>query len=286
MERKLKIITASERMARAKGVKALIVGPAGVGKTSLLRTLDTNATLFIDLEAGDLAVQELMVDSHEPKTWEECRDLAAYLAGPNEALPPTACYSVDHYNAICETMGGAAALDKYQTYFIDSITVAGRLCFKWCEQQPESFTDRGKKDVRGTYGLMGREMIAWLTHLQHARGKNVIFVGILEKVVDEFNTVHWELQIEGSKTGKELPGIVDEIVTMQFVDFGDGVPARAFVCTQPNAWGYPAKDRAGRLEQIEEPNLGKWLAKLTGKGDRKTLDHTLPQASETKSAAA
>jgi hypothetical protein len=44
---------------------------------------------------------------------------------------------------------------------------------------------------------------------------------------------------------------------------------RAFVCTAPNPWGYPAKDRAGRLEQIEQPHLGKLIAKLVGPGERK-----------------
>ena len=51
---------------------------------------------------------------------------------------------------------------------------------------------------------------------------------------------------------------------MQFVDFGDGNPVRAFVCTAPNPWGYPAKDRAGRLDQIEEPHLGRLIGKLVG----------------------
>lgn len=286
MERKLKIISADERMAQNKGVKALIVGPAGVGKTTLLRTLDPKTTLFVDLEAGDLAVQDVKVDTFQPRTWEECRDLVCYLGGSNPALPPTAVYSQAHYDAVAESMGGADALSKYETYFVDSITVAGRLCFRWCEQQPESFNDRGKKDVRGTYGLMGREMISWLTHLQHTRGKNVFFVGILENLKDEFNVSSWELQIEGSKTGKELPGIVDQIATMQFIDFGDGTPTRALVCAQPNPWKYPAKDRSGRLEQIEEPHLGKWLAKLTGKGPRRAVDHTIPPQTTTSNEAA
>lgn len=285
MERKLKIISADERMAQDKGVKALIVGPAGVGKTTLLRTLDTDKTLFIDLEAGDLAVQDVKVDTMRPRTWEECRDLAVYLGGPNPALPATACYSQAHFDAVAEGMGGESGLAKYETYFVDSITVAGRLCFKWCEQQPESFNERGKKDVRGTYGLMGREMIGWLTHLQHTRGKNVIFVGILENLKDEFNVTSWELQIEGSKTGKELPGIVDQIATMQFVDFGDGNRVRALICTQPNQFNYPAKDRSGRLEEVEEPHLGKWLAKLGAVGGaRRTIDHTIPKQQVTEAA--
>jgi hypothetical protein len=50
---------------------------------------------------------------------------------------------------------------------------------------------------------------------------------------------------------------------MAAIDFGDRKPARAFVCTSPNPWAYPAKDRSGRLDQIEPPNLGALIEKLT-----------------------
>src|SRR5262249_17756408 len=136
---------------------------------------------------------------------------------------------------------------------------------RWAEQQPEAFSERtGKKDTRGAYGLHGREMVNWLNQLQHARTKNVIFVGILEKVGEEFNRAEWQLQSEGSKTSRELPGIVDQIITMNWINFGDGKSLeRAFVCTSPNPWTYPAKDRSGRLQQLEEPHLGKLISKLT-----------------------
>jgi AAA domain len=282
--RKINIISADERMAQNTGVKALILGPAGVGKTTLLRTLNASTTLFIDLEAGDLAVQDVKVDAFRARTWEECRDIACYVGGPNPSLPPSAVYSRAHYDDIVASMGGVDALAKYETYFIDSITVAGRLCFRWCEQQPDSFNDKGKKNMLGTYGLLGREMIGWLTHLQHTRGKNVVFVGILENKKDDFNVTSWELQVDGGKTGKELPGIVDQIVTMQFLDFG-GEQHRALVCTAPNQWKYPAKDRSGRLEQIEEPHLGKLIAKISGNAPRKAVDHTLPSQTENTEAA-
>jgi hypothetical protein len=279
----MKIISASERMKERRGVKALIVGPAGVGKTTLLRTLDIRSTLFLDLEAGDLAVQDLDVDTLRPVTWDDCRNMACYLTGPNASLPPTAVYSQAHYDAIAPDFSDTN-LAKYDTYFIDSITVAGRLCFRWCEQQPESVNDRGKKNLLGTYGLMGREMIGWLNQLQFARGKNVIFVGILEKEIDEFKQVHWDLQIDGAKTGKELPGIVDEILTMNYVDFGDGQQVRALICTQPNQWGYPAKDRAGKLDLLEEPDLGKLLAKIKANVPRKPVDHSFPPSATTEAA--
>jgi hypothetical protein len=109
-------------------------------------------------------------------------------------------------------------------------------------------------------------MILWLNQLQHARAKNVVFVGILERVVDELNHAEWQLQMEGGKTSRELPGIVDQIITYQFLDFGDSkAPIRGFVCTSPNPWSYPAKDRSGRLDQVEQPDLGRLLSKLTSK---------------------
>jgi AAA domain len=257
----MKIITTDTTDQR--GAKVLIVGPTGVGKTSLLRTVDLTSTLFIDIEAGDLAVQDLAVDTLRPRTWPECRDLAVALAGANPAVPADACYSVAHYTAAHDRFGDPGRINSYTTFFVDSITAAGRLCFTWSSQQPEAVSDRGRKDLRSVYGLHAREMLAWLMHLQQARAINVVLLGVLETVTDDFNRVEHRLQMEGSRTGRELPAIVDEVVTYHWLDFGDGVLTRSFVCTAPNRWNYPAKDRSGRLDQIEEPDLGKLITKLT-----------------------
>ena len=154
-------------------------------------------------------------------------------------------------------------LDRYDTVFIDSITVAGRLCFQWSKGQPEAHSEKtGKPDVRGAYGLHGREMIAWLTHLQHTRAKNVWFVGILDEKLDDFNRKVFQPQIDGSKTGLELPGIVDQVITMAEFKAEDGTLQRGFVCQTLNPWGYPAKDRSGRLDMVEAPHLGRLMEKI------------------------
>lgn len=261
----LPIISADQRLAENRGIKGVIFGKSGIGKTSLLWTLPASTALFFDLEAGDLAIEGWTGDSIRPRTWEECRDFAVFIGGPNPALRDDQVYSQAHYNAVCARFGDAAAIDRYETVFIDSITVAGRLCFQWCKGQPEAFSDKtGKPDMRGAYGLHGREMIAWLTHLQHTRTKNVWFVGILDEKLDDFNRKVFQPQIDGSKTGLELPGIVDEVLTMAEVKDEGGNASRAFICQTINPWSYPAKDRSGRLALIEEPHLGRLMAKIRG----------------------
>ena len=237
----LPIISADQRMAEKRGIKGVIFGASGIGKTSLLWTIDAESTLFFDLEAGDLAIEGWAGDSVRPQTWQECRDFAVFIGGPNPALREDQPYSQAHFDAVCERFGDASVLEKYQTIFIDSITVAGRLCFQWCKGQPQAMSDRsGKPDMRGAYGLQGQEMIAWLTHLQHTRNMNIWFLGILDERVDEFNRKQFTPQIEGSKTGLELPGIVDQVITMAEVRDEDGNSYRAFINHTLNPYGYPA----------------------------------------------
>jgi hypothetical protein len=261
----LPIISADERLAEKRGIKGCIFGKSGIGKTSLLWTLPAENTLFFDLEAGDLAIEGWAGDTIRPRTWQDCRDFAVFIGGPNPALREDQPYSQAHYDAVRERFGDPATLEKYDTVFVDSITVAGRLCFQWCKGQPQAFSDKtGKPDTRGAYGLHGQEMIAWLTHLQHARGKNIWFVGILDEKLDDFNRRFFQPQIEGSKTGLELPGIVDQVITMAELKTEDGTPYRAFICHTLNPHGFPAKDRSGRLELLEEPHLGRLMDKIAG----------------------
>ena len=118
----LPIIPVEQRHQDNRGVKAVLLGPSGVGKTSQLWTLPPNQTLFMDLEAGDLAVQEWTGDVLRPRTWPEFRMLVAFIGGPNPALENDQVYSTAHFDAACQQYGDPKTLDKYAVYFIDSIT--------------------------------------------------------------------------------------------------------------------------------------------------------------------
>ena len=42
----------------------------------------------------------------------------------------------------------------------------------------------------------------------------------------------------------------------------DGSPYRAFICTRPNPWSYPAGERSGKLDMVEQPHLGRLMEKI------------------------
>lgn len=265
----MKIIKAEERLKSNPKVNIAIFGPSGVGKTTLARTLDPKTTLFVDLEAGTLAIQDWAGDVIDVRAaaqeygkfpWEISRALALYIGG-HDPSDVNGAYSKPAYEAVASAFKDID-LAKYSTIFVDSITVAGRECFKYSQTDPGAYSEKtGKPDMRGAYGVLGREMMRWLTHLQHSN-KSIVVVGILNREEDDLKRVSWEPQIEGSKTARELPGIFDQVATLQNFKTEDGQMYRGLCCQQQNPWGYPAKDRSGRLDLIEQPHLGKLMNKI------------------------
>lgn len=264
----IKLIKADDRLKAVPKINIALFGPSGVGKTTLARTLDPETTLFVDLEGGTLAIQGWAGDVLDVRgiaqqlnkyPWEIARALALYIGGFDPSDKDGA-YSKPVYEAVSKAFA-AIDLNKYKTIFVDSITVASRECFKWSQVQPEAIAANGKPDTRGAYGILGREMIRWLTHLQHA-SKSVIVVGILDQEVDDLKRISWTPQVEGSKTGRELPGIFDQVITLQTFKTEEGQAFRGLVCQQVNPWGYPAKDRSGRLQMMEPPHLGDLMKKI------------------------
>jgi hypothetical protein len=268
----LKLITADERLSEAANkVTMAIFGAAGMGKTSLLHTLPPEDTLFLDLEAGMKSVQTWRGTSISLRSWEDATDIACLIGGVNPSRSSDETYSEQHYNYVMEQYGKDIDIPKYRTIFVDSISELTRIAMAWAQKQPAAFSEKtGKPDARNAFGLMGREVERLLKHIQHAPGKNAIFVGGLEKKVDDYNRETWELQTEGAKTGAVLPFIVDQVITMSMFDYDESgwhhVPGkgeyRALVCKTPNPWNLLAKDRSGNLEMIEEPHLGKLMDKI------------------------
>lgn len=288
----LRFITADERLARPPAVKMALLGPSGSGKTYLARSLDPKTTLFLDGEAGTRSlgswggrVLELLptATAMNLHPWELCRAVACLLSGPDTSdytRQPSGLipgpYSPEAHDTYRKALGDPAELfGDIRTLFVDSITVVSRWSFAYADKHEDSISDKGKKDTRGAYGLHGREMVRWLTRVQHSP-YNVICAGILDKQKDDLNRITWEIQIEGGKAGRELPGIFDNVVSLGRFDLSDpdattgqrsmvfnpdGGTIRGMVCAQ-NPWGLLAKDRSSQLEMVEPADLGKLIEKI------------------------
>lgn len=269
----LRIVTADERLSEAnQKTTVAIFGPSGVGKTSLARTLPPKETVVIDLEAGMKSLQGWTGDSIPVRTFPDALDIACLIGGVNPAADSSGFFSQGHYEHVAATYPDLLTLLSGKRFvFVDSITDLTRQAMAWAKTRPEAFSEKtGKPDTRGAYGLLAREVIGLLKHLQHASGKTVIFVGILESITDDMNRTTWQPQMDGGKVGRELPGIVDQVVTLSLFDRDESGwqhnptsgAERRFVCRSGNPWALPAKDRSGRLEITESPDLGALLSKI------------------------
>lgn len=271
----LRIVTADERLAVAIAKTTVaIFGPAGAGKTSLARSLPPAETVVIDLEAGMKSLQGWGGDSIPVRSFQDAADIACLIGGIDPAADAQGFFSAAHHqHVVAEYPDLAEMIATKRFVFVDSITDLTRQAMAWAKTRPEAFSERtGKPDTRGAYGLLARETISLLKHLQHAPGRTVIFVGILERVVDEFGRETFQPQMEGGKAARELPGIVDQVMTLSLFD-PDGEtwrhnPAsgstRRLVCCSGNPWGLPAKDRSGHLDPTEPPDLMAVLDKVNG----------------------
>jgi hypothetical protein len=270
----LRIVTADERLSVAANKTTMaLFGPSGVGKTTLLKTLPAAETICIDLEAGLKSVQDWPGDSIPIRCFGDAIDIACLIGGVNPAADPNGFFSDAHYRHLTTVHPDLVRLTASKSIvFLDSITDLTRQAMAWAKTQPEAYSDKtGKPDIRGAYGLLARELIGVLKHLQHAPGKTVVMVGILERVTDDFGKVTWQPQMEGGKAARELPGIVDQVVSMGLFN-PDGAGGwrydpeqgaeRRFVCCAGNSFGLPAKDRSGRLVETEPADLGALLAKI------------------------
>jgi hypothetical protein len=268
----LRVIRATERLAETeRKVSIAIFGPYGIGKTSLVKTLDADSVLFLDCEAGMLPVRDWPGRSVSIRDYGDAMDLICLVGGVDPAASAAEPFSAAHYAHVTSVYRDID-LSGVNTLFVDSVSEMSRLCLIWAQNQPASLSERtGRLDLRSSYGLLAKEMARALRHLQHAPARTVIFIGGLQGVPD--TPGRWEPQLEGAKVGRELPFITDEVITFDLFDWSKetdwqhapGSGAHRAFCCRPNPWRLPAKDRSGKLEMIEQPDLDALIQKINSK---------------------
>lgn len=209
------------------GVKMLCYGPAGAGKTTLIRTLPN--PIVLSAESGLLS----LADSELP-----------YI-------------EINNMADLMEAYEWATKSDEakvFESIAIDSISEIAEVVL----------TDAKitNKDGRAAYGELATTMQDMIRSFRDIRGKHVYFSAKQDKTADEMGKIAYGCAMPGSKLSQGLPFYFDEVFALRIERDQDNAVQRALMC-QPDG-AYTAKDRSGKLTAWEAPDLGLIIKKIGG----------------------
>ncbi len=216
------------RECAASGVKILVYGQAGAGKTTLIASLES--PVVISAEAGLLSLSGVDVPYIEIGSMTELSEAYEWVRSSDEAR---------QFGCIC----------------LDSISEIAEVCLG-----AEKAT---AKDPRQAYGAMQDAMAGIVRSFRDLPSRDVYFSAKLDKSADEMGAVSYAPGVPGNKTGQSLPYFFDEVLALRFAGTPES-PQRALMCHGDGRW--LAKDRSGRLDAWEPPDLGAVIRKIRGQG--------------------
>jgi phage nucleotide-binding protein len=217
----------STKGLHANGVKILVYGMSGAGKTSLIPTLPE--PIVLSAEGGLLSIADA--------------DVPFIEIGDMNTL-------MDAYSFVTES----AEAGQFQSIALDSISEIAEVVL--------NAEKKKTKDPRQAYGELMTQMQDLIRAFRDINGKHVYFTAKCEKSQDEQGRILYAPSMPGAKLGQQLPYFFDEVFALRVEKGEDGKNVRALQCDTDGLWS--AKDRSGKLEPWELPDLGEIIKKIGG----------------------
>lgn len=236
-------IYSTEQLAQQAGVKVLVYGPAGMGKTMLCATAPN--PIILSAESGLLSLSKANIE----------RVFGVNTQGISYNLPVIQIKTVDDLTQAYNWLLQSPDAQQFQTVCIDSLSEIAEVVLNNAKRQV--------KDPRQAYGELMEKMESAIRLFRDLPGRNVYMAAKMEPAKDELTgVVKYLPAMPGSKLGPKLPYFFDEVMRLGVNKDPQGNSYRFFQ-TQPDLQ-YEAKDRSGALATIESPHLGYIFSKIQG----------------------
>ena len=209
------------------GLKVLVYGAAGAGKTSLAKTLPNPVVL--SAEGGLLSISDSNTAFIEINSMSDLHEAYQWLTESDEA-------------------------NGFESVVLDSISEIAEVVL--------AHEKKVNKDGRAAYGEMDVQLSEIIRAFRDLPNRHVLMTAKLEKQQDEMGRMLYFPSLPGNKTAQKLPYFFDEVLALRVEKDAEGGNQRALMCDSDGLW--LAKDRSGKLDAWEAPDLGEVIKKIGG----------------------
>lgn len=211
---------------KSQGIKILVYGKSGSGKTFLCRT--SQSPIIISTEDGLLSLQDY--------------NIPVIVSGDENS-----------FNDALKWVESSTEATQFKTVCIDSLTELGSLILR---------SEKTKvRDQRQAYVTLSEKIILIIKRLRSLIGRNVVVLAQEELNKDDYTGTHmYRASMPGTKLCQQIPYLFDEVFYLSVIKNVHGTLQRSLL-TQSNKQ-YDAKDRSGRLDILEPPDITHIISKI------------------------
>lgn len=237
----MRFTTASQE-AQMSGLKCLVYGDSGMGKTVLCATMPK--PVLISAESGALSLSRKNLER---------------MYGPGQEnwltydMPIIEIQNVKDLSDAFQWCTESAEAKGFDSICLDSLSEIA--------EQVLNNAKRQVKDPRQAYGELIEKMETSVRSFRDIDGKHVLMTAKMEPVKNELTgIVTYMPSMPGAKLGPKLPYFFDEVFRLGVNKTPTGEQFR-FLQTQPDLQ-YTAKDRSGMLDAAEQPIMASVIHKI------------------------
>jgi len=209
------------------GVKMLVYGQAGAGKTTLIKTMPN--PVIISAEGGLLSLRGEQIPFLDIRTMADLAEAYKWASGSDE-------------------------VKQFESIAIDSLSEIAEVCL--------NAEKKIAKDPRQAYGAMQEQIADIIRGFRDLPRLHVYMSAKVEQKQDDMGRLIYSPSMPGNKTGQSLPYFFDEVLALRVEKDAEGVTQRAIMTSSDGLW--LAKDRSGALETWEQCDLGDIIKKIGG----------------------